>query len=320
MPGGEVAAVAAEVTSAVAKAAAQTTPAVASAAEGAASAGATTAVETATEGAVSAAQGVSTTVAEQTTNAGLAASAEQVTQAQGVDAGLQTVASKDSWGTPEPIGTTGAKPDSNEPSIPPTEPDMTSDSTVTPGPTAEVEQQLDETELDSGGLKPGDRSYDAIIAEGDAKRAYEAAKADPATSPEDLARREKEYTDATGEREQAVADRDSATIDARTEEIKREVTDSVKQEFQGQIDKLSLSNAELRQAIQDMGRQVIEAIGKNNTEAFSEFKKYVDEQDPKKKEALWVKILIILATVGKEFLVGSGVSETIQQGTTSQRR
>ncbi len=69
-----------------------------------------------------------------------------------------------------------------------------------------------------------------------------------------------------------------------------------------------------------MGRQVIEAIGKNNTEAFSEFKKYVDEQDPKKKEALWVKILIILAIVGKEFLVGSGVSETVKQGTTAQRR
>lgn len=321
MPGGEIAAAAAEVAKTVAETAAQAAPAAATAAEGAVAAGATAAAETAGQGVVSAAQGASTTLAEQAANTGLATSVEGVASTQGLDAGLNTLANKDSWGIPEAPGTSGAKLDSSESATAPgAKPDVVSDSPATSEPTAEAGQQLEEAGLDSGGLNPGDRSYDAIVAEGDAKRAYEAAKADPATSPEDLARLEKEYTGATRERQEAVADRDSATIDARTEEIKREVTDSVKQEFQGQIDKLSLSNVELRQAIQDMGRQVIEAIGKNNTEAFSKFKEYVDEKEPKKKEALWVKILVILAAVGKEFLVGSGVGGTIQQGTTSQRR
>lgn len=313
MPGGEVTAAAAEIATTVAETAAKAAPAVASASEGIAAAGVAGTAETAAESAVAATQEGTATMAGQAANAGLVASTEQTASIAGSGAGLTELA----WGKPEPLGTTGAKVDSNQP-VEPTAPDIAPSST--PEPTAEAGQQLEEAGLDTGGLKPGDRSYDAIIAEGDAKRALEAARKDSNTSPEELAKLEKEYADATGEREQAVADRDSATIDARTEEIKREVTDSVKQEFQGQIDKLTLSNTELRQAIQDMGRQVIEAIGKNNTEAFSEFKEYVDEKDPKKKEALWVKILVILAAVGKELLVGSGVSETVQQGTTPKRR
>lgn len=198
MPGGEVAAAAANVAKTVAETAAQAAPAAASATEGAVAAGTTAAAETAGQGVVSAAQGASTTVAEQATNTGLAASVEQVTQTQGPDVALNTLANKDSWGFPEPPGTTGAKIDSSESvAAPGAKPDVVSDSPATSKPTTEARQQVEETGLDTGGLKPGDRSYDAITAEGDAKRAFEAAKADPNTSPEDLARLEREYKNAT---------------------------------------------------------------------------------------------------------------------------
>ena len=84
--------------------------------------------------------------------------------------------------------------------------------------------------------------------------------------------------------------------------------------------RLSSMEQRLNIAFEAKLTQVIETIARNNTEAFTAFKKYVDEQDPKKKEPLWVKVLIILAAVGKELFKGADVGETIQQPAGAARR
>lgn len=379
MPGEEVAAVAAEVTRAVAESAAQTAPAVAAAAEGAASAGAT-GVEVVAEGAASTTQEGTAAAAGQA-NAGLAASLEQTSSAAGAGAGINELA----WGKSEPPGTTGAKVDSNqlvEP-IGVSEPGRDSAGGPAGAGTAEAPTEQGAPELSreaqiasiEASLKVGEAELEALVRSGASKEdiaateqklgaleqqrnglrpqaeplpsteadkpagepePVEPASPDSALQPEnpdknlpiadrlssaksirdaaekaldsysgtdvnELRELEQTFRKAESQYRDTQAESDRTYADQRLSSMEQRLTKAFEAQFGNLSEAMRTQRAEYEESVRNLALAI-------------------KAKTKKEEEGFLIKALAALGIAAVELFKGSGVGETIQQGTTAQRR